>query len=257
MFTQVQYMTQAMFTTGTPGMRGLVDGHTHHFTFGENAGAPDCRMPLCGVHWRPTRQPVCLSEWPAEAPPAGVYTTVMNWSAAPPLEFENETWGQKNVEFRRFIDVPELAPEIPLAVAVGQTMGAPFPTSEAAGHGWRVLDPTVCAPDWRTYRQFIQSSRGEFSVAKETYVKARTGWFSCRSACYLACARPVITQDTGWTRHLPSGTGLLAFEDRCAAVEALRVVENDIAKHSAAARTIAKEFFDSRRVLGDMLSQIA
>ena len=94
-------------------------------------------------------------------------------------------------------------------VAVGQTTGAPFPRAEAEAAGWAVLDPDVVAPDWRRYRAFLGSSRGELSVAKETYVKARTGWFSCRSACYLAAGRPVVTEDTGWTRTTPHGLGLL------------------------------------------------
>lgn len=265
MFTQIQYLSQQMFTPGEPALRDLVDAHNFHFTFGENVRGDDCRMPDCDINWRPTRQPVCLPHWRATAPPAvaaneisrPAYTTLMNWTAAPPLHHAGETWGQKDVEFRRFIELPDLAPGVALAVAVGQTGGAgePFPASESLAAGWRVLDPRDCAPDWRSYRSFIESSRGEFSVAKETYVKGRTGWFSCRSACYLAAGRPVVTQDTGWSKHLPEGVGLLAFDDVEGAARALRRVESDPARHSRAARAVAEEHFDSARVLTSLLAE--
>jgi hypothetical protein len=262
MFTQIQYATAASFTSGESGMRGLVDGHTHHFTFGENVGADDCRMPSCGVRWRPTRQPICLAHWPPTALPSdprAAYTTLMNWTAAPPLVYDGERWGQKDSEFRRLIDVARLADGVaqrPLALAVGQTLGAPFPADEAERAGWQVLDPQQVAADWRRYRRFIQQSWGEFSVAKQTYVKARTGWFSCRSACYLATGRPVIVQDTGWSRYVPNGVGLLAFDDAASALAALAEVAADPAKHARAARVIAEQCFESDRVLSALLREI-
>jgi hypothetical protein len=263
MFTQIQYLSRQMFTPGEPGLKEAVDAHNFHFTFGENVGAEDCHIPDCGLRWIPTRQPVVLRHWREAEPPdprdaSAAYTTLMNWTAAPPLEYGGETWGQKDVEFRRFVSLPSRVPTTPLAVAVGQTggAGAPFPGEEARRAGWRVLDPAECAPDWLAYRDFLARSRGEFSVAKQTYVKARTGWFSCRSACYLAACRPVVTQETGWSKHLPSGAGLLAFEDPDGAREALRRVEADRALHSRAARRVAEEFFDGRKVLGRMLSQM-
>ncbi len=255
MFTQVQYLTQQQFYTGKPGL----NEHTHHFTFGENIGAPDCRIPDCGINWRPTRQPVCLSHWPVIAVPrASEFTTLMTWTAVPPLQYEGESWGQKDVEFQRFFALPQSIPEIPLTVAVTQNggVGASFPANDAREKGWHVLDPEVYAPDWQTYRTFIQQSRGEFSIAKETYVKARTGWFSCRSACYLAAGRPVVTQDTGWSRYLPTGCGLFSFTDAAGATAALREVVGDYQRHAVAARAIAEEYFDSRRVLTDLLATL-
>ncbi|HEX7177699.1 MAG TPA: hypothetical protein VF240_20740 [Pyrinomonadaceae bacterium] len=265
MFTQIQYLSQQMFTPGEPTQRDLVDAHNFHFTFGENIGQEDCSVPDCGIEWRPTRQPVCLQHWRATPPHSGAvndegaaYTTLMNWTAARPLQHDGETWGQKDVEFRRFLHLPSLAPEVTLAVAVGQTggTGEPFPAAEARAAGWRVLDPEVCAPEWRSYRDFIEASRGEFSVAKETYVKARTGWFSCRSACYLASGRAVVTQDTGWSKFLSSSEGLLAFDTPEGAGDALRRVEADPARHSAAARAVAEEHFDSSRVLSSLLAEM-
>ena len=254
MFTQIQLETGALFTAGEAGLRALVDAHTHHVTFGENVGAADCRMPAAGVEWIPTRQPLCLDRWTARPPrPGGAYTTLMNWSAAPPLDWAGETWGQKNVAFSQIEELPARV-EVPLALAVGQTTGAVFPHAQARAQGWAVLDPDAVAPDWQSYRAFLESSRGELSVAKETYVKARTGWFSCRSACYLAAGRPVVTEDTGWSRTLPHGLGLLPFHDGASAAQAIRAVEADYPAHVRAAREIAEAHFDGRRVLADLLA---
>jgi hypothetical protein len=258
MFTQIQYVSQDGFTPGAPAMRELVAGHTHHFTFGENVGAADCSVPECGVTWQPTRQPVCLDRWRPASPASAdaPFTTVMNWASGKPLCVNGETWGQKDVEFGRILRLPREVPEVLLAVAVGRTGGGPVPAEEITGAGWRVLDPNVCCPDWASYRDFIGRSRGEFSVAKETYVKARTGWFSCRSACYLAAGRPVVTQETGWSRFLPTGRGLFAFDGLGDAAEALRAAARDPVGQGRAARAIAEEFFDSRRVLNDLLTRL-
>jgi hypothetical protein len=260
MFTQIQCLSRQGFTAGRDGMADLVKAHTHHYTFGENIGAADCRIPDCGVTWRPTRQPICLDRWDAPPPSHASgdrsFTTVMNWAAGKPLRFDGETWGQKDVEFLRVISLPRAVPQASFTVAIGQTGGRSFPSENFAENGWRIVDPHVCCPDWRSYQQFLESSLGEFSVAKETYVKAKTGWFSCRSACYLAAGRPVVTQDTAWSRYLPAGRGLLAFDDHEGAVEALRSVASDTQSHSLAARQIAEQFFDSRKVLTRMLDQV-
>jgi hypothetical protein len=259
MFTQIQTLTATSIMPGSTGMKSLLDGHTHHFTFGESIGLEGCRIPDCGVTWKPTRQPVCLDLWPRTESCAGGdygFTTVMNWAAGSPLHYDGEVWGQKDIEFHKFSGLPSRVPGIPIAVAVGRTGGGEVPRARMARNGWRVLDPAACCPDWRAYRRFIEDSAGEFSVAKQTYVQARTGWFSCRSACYLAAGRPVVTQDTGWSRHIPSGAGLLAFEDIEEAAEALKSVTADPEPHALAARAVAEEFFDSNRILSNMLKQV-
>jgi hypothetical protein len=260
MFTQVQYCNDVSLTSGHSGMREMFEGHTHHFTFGENIGKPDCRIPECGLGWRTIRQPICLSYWPihhwkSDSPPQ--FTTVMNWTAAQDLVFNGDTWGQKDVELMRFVDLPRQAPDVHLAIAVNQTTGTPFPAVLFRQHGWTVLDPNKYTPDWSSYRAFVAGSFGEFSIAKQTYTKARTGWFSCRSACYLACGRPVITQETGWSAYIPTGVGLFAFSDAAGAVNALIQATSDAAKHSQGAREVAREFFSSDRVLGGMLLECA
>lgn len=259
MFTQIQLETGSSLTTGESSLRELVAAHNFHFTFGECFGRPECRMPSCGIDWLPTRQPICVDQWsklPALPPNDSLFTTLMNWSAAPPLDYAGEKWGQKNVEFSKIIGLPSDVPSARLGVAVGQTTGIPFPARQAREAGWHVLEPRQCAADWRSYRDFISRATGEFSVAKETYVKAHTGWFSCRSACYLAAGRPVVTQDTGWTKVLPHGRGLLAFRDRREAAEQLRAVMTDWSMHSRAAREIASSFFDSRTVLRHLLTKL-
>jgi hypothetical protein len=261
MFTQIQYETSEKYENipGESGTRQMLDAHTHFFTFGENIGADDCRVNTCGIEWKATRQPVVMSWWPHKPIPAleeGRFTTVMNWTAGSPLEYKGEKWGQKNVEFLRFMETPARVPKIPLSVAVGQTTGAPFPTQEAERHGWHVGNPHELVPDWRSYREFIERSYGEFAIAKETYVKALTGWFSCRSACYLAAGRPVVTQDTGWSKYYPTGEGLFAFDDVEGAVAALREAASDPQRQSRAARRIAEEHLDSAKVLGEMLEYV-
>ncbi len=259
MFTQIQYLSGTSLEGGPSGMRQLIEDHTHHFTLGAGIGSAYCQIPTLGVRWHPTRPPAVLDLWPASDPPIRTshgYSTVMNWRVVDGVEFEGQRWGQKDVEFMRFLRLPRRVPEIPLSLAVSQTPGTEFPIEAARAAGWIVLDPALCAYDARSYQEFIAASRGEFSVAKQTYVKANTGWFSCRSVCYLASGRPVVTQDTTWSRLLPSGRGLIAFQDEETAVDALRSVEADPKAHSKAARAIAEEHFDSKRVLSEMLAQM-
>ena len=260
MFTQIQYLSQQMFTPGESSMRRLVDAHNYLFTFGENIGAADCRIPTCDLNWRATRQPICLDYWKADLPNKnGALTTLMNWAVGKNLSYDGEEWGQKDVEFSRFIKIPESVPQTELAVAISQTGNTgrdAFPIDEVKKHGWKVLNPKVCAENCISYQNFIKNSLGEFSVAKQTYVKGRTGWFSGRSACYLAAGRPVITQETGWSKFIPTGKGLFSFEEQNGAVEAIKQVTSEPQKYSRGAREIAEEYFDSRKVLKTMLEQI-
>lgn len=259
MFTQIQYLNEESLSGGPTGMRVLVENHTHHFTYGTSIGEADCRIPTLDLCWRPTHQPILLDLWPVTESPEGArhcYSTVMNWKLDREVTFDGEAWGQKDVEFMRIFNLPRRVPEIALGVAVSQAPESQFPTAAARESGWLVLDPAACAYDARSYKDFIVDSRGEFSVAKNTYVKARTGWFSCRSSCYLAAGRPVVTQDTSWSQRLPNGRGLLSFHDEESAIDALRQVESDPKVHSKAARAIAQEYFDSRHVLGEMLAAI-
>lgn len=256
MFTQIQYVGGAGLIPGEISMRAAIEGHSHHFTFGEAIGDPDCRIPDCGVVWRPTRQPVVLDRWAGAGPPppSAAFTTVMNWSAGKALSYAGETWGQKDVELMRLVDLPRRRPALDLQLALAPSKGAEAAPAMLASHGWRVVDAAAAVGGWDDYRRYLQGSLAEFSVAKETYVKAVTGWFSCRSACYLASGRAVVAQDTGWSRRLPSGEGLFAFNTEEEALAALDAVAREPARHGAAAREIAARHFDARTVLTDLLA---
>jgi hypothetical protein len=261
MFTQIQYMSDQKFTPGEPGLKQMVDAHNFHFTFGEKIGTENCRIPSGGLQWLTTRQPICLSYWKTNFNHVqeNSFTTLMNWTAGKKLYFDSDTWGQKDIEFNKFLNLPQKVQGIKLSMIINQTGGTDqtMMDKEITKAGWEILSPDSNASDWKSYQQFIQNSTGEFSVAKETYVKARTGWFSCRSACYLASGKPVITQDTGWTEFIPAGNGLFGFQNLEEAVSALQIVARDPQKHSKAAREIAEEFFDSNKVLNSLLLKIS
>jgi hypothetical protein len=261
MFTQIQYLSQQMFTPGASGIRELLHNHNFLFSFGENIGADNCRIPLCNLTWHNTRQPVCLNYWKAAPLPTNTalnFTTLMNWTAGKKLSFNNEDWGQKDEELMKVLPLPGKVPNIKLSVGIAQTGvdAKNFPKDQLELYGWEILDPEKVAATWLQYNHFIASSSGEFSVAKQTYVKANTGWFSCRSACYLAAGRPVITQETGWSKFIPPGKGLFAFNDLESAEVAINEVANNKTKHAKEARRIAEEFFDSNKVLTNLLEQL-
>jgi hypothetical protein len=252
--------TQIKLAVGKPAFRSRVAAHDLHFSFGEQVE----RLPAAlSLRWRPTRQPIVLSEWQAGPPLRDAYTTVMSWTSYPPLLFEGETYGQKDVEFRRFLELPQRVAPIPLEVAVGATRhvdwesggGEASPPELLRRAGWRVADAYRLCAGLDAYRDFVASSRGEWSVQKNGYVRGRPGWFSCRSACYLAAGRPVVVQDTGLAGVLPLGEGLLAFETLEEAAAGVREVDAHYARHARAARELAAEHFASGRVLADLLEE--
>ncbi|GGD65766.1 hypothetical protein [Croceicoccus mobilis] len=256
MFTQMQLTGDDGFTKGARGLKAKLAAYTHHFTFGENIGADDCLVPQCGIDWIPTRQPIALDRWDSDPPGAGLpFSTVMNWSALPPLEFHGETYGQKDSEFGLVIDVPAHCPNRSFDLAVNGQDKPGFPTERIAAAGWRLLDPAKTVPDAQSYHDFILQSAGEISVAKHAYVASRSGWFSCRTACYLAASRPAVVQDTGWSRYVPPGDGLYAFSTREEAIEHTRRIGSDLPRHARAARALAHEHFDASLVLSQMIER--
>jgi len=165
----------------------------------------------------------------------------MNWTSYNPVIYEGKTYGQKDVEFMKFLDLPQrVAPAIlEIAANTGKTRRIP---KDLLGHkGWHVVTPDEVCPDMSSYRNYIESSYAEWSVAKSGYVVGNSGWFSCRSACYLAAGKPVVVQDTGFSRLLPVGRGILPFTNIDQAVNAIRDVREDYVNHSRAARAIAEE----------------
>jgi hypothetical protein len=237
--------TQIKLARGQLDFRKLVDLHDVHFSFGE---CLSYAVPETGHHWLPTRQPIVLSEW-RPTPHREVFTTVMNWTSYNPVTFGGQTYGQKDVEFMRFLELPSaVAPSI-LEIAVNSGKTRRTPRHLLSHKGWRVVDPMEVCPDLDSYRQYIESSKAEWSVAKNGYVLGQSGWFSCRSACYLAAGRPVVVQDTGFGTVLPVGQGILPFATPEEAIGAIREVEANYENHTKAARAIAEAYFDSDKVL--------
>ena len=232
-----------------------VRAHDSHFTFGLNVGHPGCLAPETGIRWKKTVQPVALDQWPAQDDNVpDRFTTVMNWSSYAPIEWQGVLYGQKDVEFERFKQLPKLTPQH-LEMAMGQGIGSRRPTEELRALGWTILEAGEVLPDHRSYREFLRTSKAEWSVAKHGYVAGRTGWFSCRTACYLALGRPAVVQETGWSDTIPAGDGLLAFSTLEEAVDAIADINDHYAEHQAAARALAEQYFEAKKVCADLLAQ--
>jgi len=234
----------------------LLSAHTHLATFGENLGSPISGVPVTpGFDYLPTRQPVVLDWWRSADPPGARYTTVASWRQTDKdLEWEGElyTWS-KHVEFLKVLDLPSrLSVPVDLALACDDADDLALLRS----HGWGVIDGFRLSLDADSYRRYIGSSRGEFTVAKDQNVRLCSGWFSDRSACYLAAGRPVVTQDTGFGEVLPTGQGLFAFRDIDDAVAAIEAIESDLDKHSAAAIDVAETYFRAETVVADLLMRM-
>lgn len=223
-----------------------------HLTVGLNVGSEGNPIPTLGLRWHHFLYPVLLDEFAApDGGPAAPYTTVMNWRAHEPLTFDGRRFGQKDVEFDRFIDLPARIGSARLEVAVA---GDDVPRERLERAGWRVLDAHAETAGYDAYRAFVRRSRGEFSVAKNVFVATASGWFSDRSAAYLAAGRPVVVQDTGVSAHLPCGEGLFAVDDVDAAAAAIEAIEGDYERHSDAAREIAREHLSADRAVPRILA---
>ena len=221
----------------------FVRGFDALFTCGSNIGTAASDVPVGEFAWRKTWQPVVTSLWRTDAAPSrDRYTSVMSWK----IESFTDVGGNKDVEFLRFLDLPaRVGPRFELAVN--------GPQQFLQDHGWATLPAMTVSRTPAGYREFIQSSRGEFGVAKHTYVATRSGWFSDRTECYLAAGRPAIVQDTGWTAHLPSGTGLLSFSTVEEAADAIARVDADYPIHARGAAELAREHFEASTVLTSLI----
>jgi hypothetical protein len=227
--------------------------HDVFYTFAENIHGDDCIVPRGPIEWTPTRQPIVLGCFEPHQVPIDQrhdrFTTVASWE---PHEkgpvVDGVPYGSKRQEFERFIDLPRQS-SLPLELA----LSGEYPRERLLSHGWHVIDAYDVSADPVGYRDYLAHSRGEWSVAKHAYVYGRSGWFSCRSACYLALGVPVIVQDTGLSKTIPVGEGVLTFstiDEAIAAVESLRHAPG---RHARAAREIASEYFDSSKILTQLL----
>jgi GT2 family glycosyltransferase len=235
----------------------FLEPHCAFFTFAENWGKPDCGLPVQErFRFVPTRQPVVVDLWPDRSTqPADVFTTIGNWRQDwRDVTFEGKryTWS-KHHEFLKYLDLPERTGQ---AFELALSSCEPAEREMLAARGWRVRDGLEVSRGIDRYRDYVGASRAEFTVAKDQNVRLRTGWFSDRSATYLASGRPVVTQDTGFRTALPVGEGLFGFGDFETAVEAVTAIDADYARHARAARKLAREHFSHEVVLGAMLERL-
>lgn len=234
--------------------------HDIHFSFGDISSAA---VPKAMFRWYPTRQPIVLSEWRPAPPRRPTFTTIISWASYQPLTYDGQTFGQKDVQFRRYLELPKRLPPGTVEVAVGEMQHTDWESGNAsdgrygkrsvrqvlADAGWAVVSAREACRDLDAYRAYIEDSMGEWSVAKHGYVAGRSGWFSCRSACYLAAGKPVVVENTGFDRSLPVGRGILTFSTVEEAAAAINEVRANYALHATAAREIAEAYFDSDKVL--------
>jgi hypothetical protein len=230
--------------------------HRALFTFGENVGTKKFPVPTHGFKWLPTRQPVVLDFWKTKRPPAhaALFTSIANWSTSGLKDIawrgEKYLWS-KSREFLRFVAAPKKAGEpFELATSIKDRQTR----EKFERNNWLLRSPVDLSINYWLYRDYIQRSKGEFTVAKDQYVRLNTAWFSDRTACYLAAGRPVITQETGFTKLYGGDAGLFGFRSLGEIVDAVKVINGNYLKHSDAARQIACEIFDAERVLGSLLA---
>ncbi len=214
-------------------------------------------MPTLGLQWIGTLPPVVLDQWPsANGVETDALTTVANFRSYGSISKDGVMYGQKVHSLRTVINLPRrVAERFVVAMRVHPDEQQDLAALDA--NGWQLVDPCQVAATPEAYRRFVQGSLAEIGIAKSGYVVSQCGWFSDRSACYLASGRPVIAQDTGFCQFLPIGQGLIAFateDEAAAAVEGLRA---NYARHSQAARAIAEEFLDSDVVLSSLMDRIA
>jgi hypothetical protein len=239
------------------GLADLFRGHDDFVTISEGIGRKDCSVPTCGLDWITTRPPVVLEHWPRRDGHGDSFTSVVTWRGAfDPVEYSGKTFGLRVHEFRKFVELPRRSAR-PFELALDIDPSEERDLSVLAENGWRLVDPVRAAGDPDRYQAYIAGSLGELMVAKSMYVETRSGWFSDRSACYLASGRPVLAQDTGLEGLYPLGEGLIPFRTLEEAVAGVEAISGDYERHSSAARGIAEEHFDSDRVLAALLSALS
>ncbi len=264
--------TQFWQAAGNP--RARLAGHDVYFTIGANIGRAGCAIPTCGTDWKPIRPPVVLEEWPAvPSSPRGQgvdsqglttqhsaltthhFTTVANWRGSyGPVQHEGKTYGLKVHEFRKFLELPRRTRQ-KFEIALSIHPADDKDRQALVAGGWQLADPQSSAADAQGFRNYVQNSAAEFSVAQGIYVETKSGWFSDRSACYLASGKPALVQDTGFGGNYPVGEGLLAFRTLEEAVAGAQEIEGNYQRHCRAARALAEAYFDSDKVLTRLLEE--
>jgi hypothetical protein len=223
-----------------------------YYTNGLNVGRPGNMLPLNGIEWKYIFNPVHSRLFKKTSPPSGApYSTIMNWKSYSPIKYNGVSYGHKNVEFARFQSLPTLV-DVPMEMAVS---GLNAQEAELVRENrWRIRSAQEVTFSVDSFREYLYRCRGEFSVCKHMYVATSSGWFSDKSAAFMACGRPVVVQETGFSDHLPTGEGLFGVKDLDEAKAAIETIESDYERHSRAAREIAGEYLESGKVLKGLLS---
>jgi hypothetical protein len=237
------------------GLATMLEGHDRFVTVGANVGQPDCGVPAMGRQWIATRQPVLLDRWPVTGR-GEAFTSIGSWRGPfEPVDRGGKTYGLRVHELRALLELPRLSgARFELALDIDPADERDRSLLREAG--WGLVDPLAALGDLTAYRDYIQCSMAEIAVAKGMYVATNGGWFSDRSASYLASGKPVLAQDTGFSRTLPAGEGLLAFSGLDEAVAGAEAIGAEWERHSRAARAIAEEYFDAGKVLSELLGQL-
>jgi hypothetical protein len=248
------FAAQIKVAQGDQNTIRMLAAHDTHFTFGENLGQPDCSVPLEQFRWLPTRQPVLLDMWEN---PYGIegasYRTITTWhNKGKDVEYQGDVYyWTKDREFEKFLDLPRRR-AIPFELAAGVDENV---RELLRDHGWQQVSSVEVSAHVDRYRTYIQRSRAEFTVARDQYVRPNTGWFSDRSGCFLAAGRPVITQETGFSKFLPTGKGLFPFRIMDDILHAVDTIESDYEGSCRAAREIAAEYFAAEKVVGSLMDR--
>jgi hypothetical protein len=249
-------INQVRITQGDEDVLRSLTAHDAHATYGANLGETDCPIPLSHFDWKKTRPPVVLDCWPfcpdATCPK---FTTITTWhNHGKDLSFRGERYyWSKHLNFLALIDLPQRAAQ---QIEIATDIEKDEVRRNLHQHGWLCRDALSVSQDLRAYQEFISTSRGEFTVSKDLVVRTKSGWFSDRSACYLAAGKPVVTQETGFSKFIPTGQGLFAFSTVDEAVAALETINTDYMHHAHVAREIAAEYFAADKVLRKLLQDV-
>lgn len=238
------------------GVDMRLERHTHFVSLSDAVGTPGSLIPCCGKNWISTLPPVVLDRWrPLDMTPHDAFTTVANWRSYGTVEHQGRSFGQKAHFVRSILDLPRRArDQFLLALAIDPAEATDLQALLA--NGWETVDPSKVAATPGDYRRFVRGSRAEIGIAKSGYVTSGSGWFSDRSACYLAAGRPVVAAATGFGRRLPVGAGLFEFSDVDGFLAAADEIRSDPFGQRVAARQVASEHLDATAVLGRLLEQV-
>ena len=229
--------------------------HDEFWTIGLNVNGNDCQLPKSSLRWRtfyPLADTRLLQSQPR--PRLSKFTTIGQWYWSGAVEVAGEFPDlSKRIMFEPYLGLPARAPEAQFELAMNISPDDPERV-RLQQLGWRVVDPHRVARTPNAYRQYMASGLAEFTAIKGVDVAWQTGWVSDRAAAFLAMGRPVITEDTGAARYIPSESGFRFIRNIDQAEEAVKEVLRDWPRLSKQARSCAVDVFDSAKTLRKILN---